>query len=128
MYSKEYAEDNLDVASRLFKLTIEIQDRKVNKMCNEMVYSSLSKTDASKKLKLHNYTRDAKNTMINNDMARKNKLEEVHFKHSKYEHPAFVIRRINNFYCDSFTGSPMHNLGLGLACSIMLITFQFTSL
>ena len=61
-------------------------------------------------------------------MARKDELEEMNFKDLEYKCLAFPIRLRNDYYYDSFTGSPMSNLGLDLACSFMSTTFQLTSL
>ena len=105
-----------------------MQDRKGNETCNKIVYSNLSIIAALKKLKLSNYTSNTENATINDAIARKDKLEEVCFKDSEYECSTFSIRRRNNFCCESFVGSPICNLGLGLAYSIISISYQFTSL
>ena len=61
-------------------------------------------------------------------MARKEELEEARVANTECDFPAFAINHINNFCYDSFTGSPMHNLGLGLVCTIISIVFQLASL
>ena len=70
---------------------MEIHDRQGNETCNEIVSSNLSKTAALKKLKPRNCTVDAKNVIISNTIARKDKLEEVHFKDSESKHSTFLL-------------------------------------
>ena len=96
-YSKECVKDNLDTASHPFKLTMEIQERKGKQTCNEIVHDNLSKTAALKKLKPYNYTGDAKNTIINNAIARKEELEEAHVTNTEHKFPDYSINRRNNF-------------------------------
>ena len=105
-----------------------MQDRNGLETCNRIVYTNLNKKAALKKLKPRNHIGDAKNTIINNIMARKEELEEICQKDSECKHPSFIIRQRNNFYYKSFTRSPMHDLELGLACSITSITYEVTSL
>ena len=83
----------------------------------------MGKLVASKKLKSRNCAGDTKNAIANNAMTRNEELEEVHCKDLEQKHPAFAIRQRNNFCYESFTGSPMNNLGLDLAYSILSITY-----
>ena len=54
-----------------------MQNRKGLEICNSIVYENLSKSTTLKKLKPYNCTGDAKNTIINNSMARREESEEV---------------------------------------------------
>ena len=105
-----------------------MQNRKVFETCNKIIYENLGKWAAVKKFKLHNWTGNAKNTMVNIAMAKKEELDEAHHKDSECKCPDFAISERNDFYYGSFTGSPMCSLGLGLVCSITPITYQFASL
>ena len=60
-----------------FMLTIELQELKGKEVYNDIVYRDLSQTDLLKKLKLHNYPSEAKNTIINNTLGSKEELGEI---------------------------------------------------
>ena len=63
--SDEHVEENSNAAACPFKLVMELQE-KGKEVHNEIVHQHLSKIDALKKLKPHNYTGRTKNTMITN--------------------------------------------------------------
>jgi len=111
-YSNECVKDNLKSATRPFKLTMELQEIKGKEIYDDIVYRELSKTDALKKLKPYNYTGEAKNAIINNAIARKEELDDENICESENGFPSFAIRSRNNLCFNSFTGSPMHLMGL----------------
>ena len=127
-YSEECVEDNLNTATCPFKLTMERQDSKGREVCNDIVHNKLSKTAAFKKLKPYNFTGEVKNMIINNAFNRKEELGECTDHVSEYEYPSFAITQRNNFCYNSFTGSPMHLLGLGLGNALITMIFQLASL
>ena len=83
----------------------------------------MSKKDASKKLRPHNFIGKTKNLIIDKAMARKEELGEVDIEELEHKYLAFAIRRRNNFCYNSFTGSPMHLLGLSLVNAIITILY-----
>ena len=67
---------------------------------------------AAKKLKLRNFTGEAKNLIINNAIFQKEELGEMSIQDSKHVSPPFDMRQRNKLCFKSFTANPMHLLGL----------------
>ena len=63
-----------------------------------------------KKLKLCNYSGEAKQVIINNTIAQKKELDNTDSRESEHRYPLFAINERNNFCFSSFTSSPVRVL------------------